>query len=153
MIRRPGTNVADPLQRFVDAQAPVYAVVLDELRAGRKATHWMWFVFPQLAGLGSSAMAQRYALGDRAEAVAYLAHPLLGRRLLDCLRLVLDACGDGERTPREVFGTPDDLKLCSCLTLFEAVGGGQPFTVLLERCFAGRRDVRTLALLDPASPR
>jgi uncharacterized protein (DUF1810 family) len=129
------------LARFVDAQAPVYAAVEQELRAGRKTTHWMWFVFPQITGLGHSAMAQRYAIQSRAEAAAYLAHPVLGPRLLAGVALVL-ACG---RTAHEVFGDPDTAKFHSCLTLFEAVGGeASVFGTALDRFYGGRRDLETM---------
>jgi uncharacterized protein (DUF1810 family) len=142
---------ADPfdLQRFVAAQAPVYAQVLAELRAGRKASHWMWFVFPQLAGLGASALAQRYAISGRDEALAYLADALLGPRLRECTTLVAAVQG---RSLREILGTPDDLKFRSCMTLFEAVSGEALFADTLQRCCAGERDERTLALLSAAPP-
>ncbi|SED13827.1 DUF1810 domain-containing protein [Bradyrhizobium erythrophlei] len=112
--------MSDPfdLQRFVDAQEPVYRWVLEELRRGRKASHWMWFVFPQIAGLGSSAMAQRFAIGSRAEAAAYLKHDVLGPRLVECTRLVM-AVSDGSIT--DILGSPDDMKFRSSMTLFDAV--------------------------------
>src|SRR5580692_6153851 len=106
------------LERFVTAQAPVIDRVRAELRAGSKRSHWMWFVFPQIAGLGSSAMAQRYAIASLDEAGAYLAHPVLGPRLRDCTALALDVAG---RTAHQIFGNPDDLKFHSSLTLFAAV--------------------------------
>src|SRR5690348_18193089 len=107
------------LERFAAAQANVIARVKDELRAGRKQSHWMWFVFPQLAGLGFSPMAQRYAIASLAEARAYLAHTLLGARLRECTELVLAIHG---KSAHDIFGSPDDLKFRSCLTLFaEAV--------------------------------
>jgi uncharacterized protein (DUF1810 family) len=138
---------ADPfdLSRFVTAQEAVYEQVLRELRAGRKTSHWMWFVFPQLAGLGSSATARRYALQGRDEARSYLAHPLLGARLQQCVRLVL---ASGAREIGEIFGPPDDLKFRSCVTLFAAVAP-EPglFSEALERCCAGVPDARTLELL------
>lgn len=134
------------LVRFVDAQAPVYAQVQAELAAGRKRTHWMWFVFPQLAGLGRSAMAQRYAIGSRGEAVAYLAHPLLGARLRECSALVLSARGPAID---DILGAPDDLKFHSCMTLFDAVApaGETLFAQCLQRFFGGERDAATLARL------
>lgn len=143
------SNEADrfDLQRFVAAQAPVLAQVLAELRAGRKASHWMWFVFPQLAGLGTSAMAQRYAISGRDEALAYLAHPLLGARLRECSALVMAVQG---RSLRGILGTPDDLKFRSCMTLFEAVSGEALFADALQRCCGGERDARTLELLGRA---
>ena len=95
------------LQRFVDAQAAIYPRVVEELSRGRKQTHWMWFVFPQMAGLGFSAMAQRFAIGSRAEAVAYLEHELLGSRLIECTRLVMAA---SEKPVTDILGSPDDMK-------------------------------------------
>jgi uncharacterized protein (DUF1810 family) len=135
------------LARFVDAQAPVYAQVQAELAAGRKRTHWMWFVFPQIAGLGRSAMAQRYAIGSRAEAVDYLDHPLLGARLRECGALVLSAHGP---SALDILGPPDDLKFHSCMTLFDAIAPTQEtlFAQCLQRFFEGTRDSATLALLD-----
>lgn len=138
------------LHRFVAAQAPVYAQALDELRAGRKRTHWMWFIFPQVAGLGSSPTAQRYAIRSRAEAAAYLAHPVLGPRLHECAAALLAVEGRGAT---EILGAPDDVKLRSSMTLFAALGGaGNPFAAVLDRYFAGSRCERTVAFLaaDPA---
>ncbi len=134
------------LERFVAAQAPVYAQVRAELGAGRKQTHWMWFIFPQLLGLGASSTARRYALRSLDEARAYLRHPLLGPRLLECTRLVNDAAG---RTAQEIFGHPDDLKFRSCMTVFaEAAGPEQPiFRAALRKYYGGEPDERTLALL------
>ncbi len=139
--------MSDPydLQRFVDAQAPVYAAVLAELRAAHKRSHWMWFIFPQLSGLGRSSMAQRYAIASLAEARAYLAHPLLGARLRACAALVERAQG---RSAHAIFGDPDDLKLHSSLTLFaEAAPGEAVFGACLVKYFGGRPDPATLALL------
>lgn len=136
---------AQGLQRFVEAQAPVYDAVCRELRAGRKASHWMWFVFPQLRALGRSATAQFFGLADRAEAQAFAAHPLLGPRLVACSRLVLAVEG---RSAHQIFGSPDDLKLRSCMTLFEAAAPSEPvFAQVLERFYAGDRDPLTLAAL------
>jgi uncharacterized protein (DUF1810 family) len=136
------------LERFVQAQAPVYPDVLAELRAARKRTHWMWFVFPQLAGLGSSGMAQRYALRSREEARAYLAHPVLGPRLRECSAVVLAAAQDDIH---RIFGSPDDLKFGSCMTLFAHVAAEEPvFRRCIERFFGAAPDPRTLALLGPA---
>jgi uncharacterized protein (DUF1810 family) len=106
------------LRRFVDAQAAVYRRVVEELSPGRKQTHWMWFIFPQIAGLGSSAMAQRLAIGSRAEALAHLEHDLLGPRLVECTRLVMAA---SETPISDILGSPDDMKFRSCMTLFDAV--------------------------------
>ena len=133
------------LQRFVTAQEPVMARVLAELRAGAKRSHWMWFVFPQIAGLGSSAMAQRYALRSLEEAKAYLAHPVLGERLRECAAIVAGLEG---RSAREIFGWPDDLKLRSSMTLFSrAADDPAPFVAVLEKYFDGKPDDATLARL------
>jgi uncharacterized protein (DUF1810 family) len=130
------------LRRFVEAQDPVYEQVLAELRAGSKRTHWMWFIFPQLRGLGSSAMAERYGIASRQEAEEYLRHPVLGPRLIECTRLVNAIEG---RTIDEIFGYPDDLKFRSSMTLFAAVAVGQTeFQRALEKYFNGERDPLTL---------
>jgi len=138
--------VSDPfdLQRFVTAQAPVIDTVRAELRAGRKRSHWMWFVFPQLAGLGSSMMAQRYAIGSLEEAKAYLAHVVLGPRLVECTELLL-ALPDGDIT--HIMGSPDDVKLRSCMTLFDAAGNEQCFAACLRKFYGGGRDEQTVSLL------
>jgi uncharacterized protein (DUF1810 family) len=136
--------VSDPfdLQRFVDAQAPVYEQVLRELRAGRKTSHWMWFVFPQVAGLGYSAMAQHYAISGRDEAVAYLEHPVLGPRLRELTAIVNALEG---RTAHQVFGSPDDVKFRSCMTLFaECAQEPHIFRDALDKYFAGEPDPLTL---------
>ncbi|MGK6307769.1 DUF1810 domain-containing protein [Variovorax sp. DT-64] len=139
-------NDAFELQRFVDAQAPVIDAVRRELRDGRKRSHWMWFVFPQLAGLGRSAMAQRYAIASPAEARAYLAHPLLGPRLRECSALVLAVEG---RDIHEIFGAPDDLKFCSSMTLFDAADPSEPvFRDCLDKYFGSRRDRETLVRIE-----
>jgi uncharacterized protein (DUF1810 family) len=137
---------ADPfdLQRFVDAQVPVYAQVEAELARGAKATHWMWFVFPQRTELGRSATAKFYGLGSVAAARAYLAHPLLGPRLRACTQRVLDAQG---RTLEQIFGGIDALKFRSCMTLFEQAAPDEAlFGHAIERCCGGRRDPSTLDL-------
>jgi uncharacterized protein (DUF1810 family) len=137
------------LERFVDAQAGVYETVLDELRAGRKRSHWMWFVFPQLRGLGHSDMAQRYGIRDLEEARAYLAHPGLGPRLHECLRLVLAAPGSAEH----ILGPIDAMKLHSCATLFDHAAGGDPDArAVLDRWWGGEPDPRTLELLASTKP-
>ncbi len=134
------------LQRFVDAQAPVIERVRAELTAGRKRSHWMWFVFPQVAGLGFSSMAARYAIASRAEAIAYLAHRLLGPRLVECTSLVVAVEG---RSLNAILGSPDDLKFRSSMTLFAAVADDpSPFDAALAKYCGGERDARTLALLD-----
>ncbi|RAI60917.1 DUF1810 domain-containing protein [Roseicella frigidaeris] len=138
---------SDPfdLARFVAAQEPVLDQVRAELAAGRKQSHWMWFVFPQLRGLGQSAMARHYGLAGLAEAAAYLAHPLLGPRLLDCTGLVNRVEG---RSAHAVFGSPDDMKFRSCMTLFAAARPAEPaFGDALRRYCDGQPDPRTLALL------
>ena len=133
------------LARFVAAQEPIYADALAELAAGRKRSHWMWFVFPQLEGLGASAMAQRYAIHSLAEARAYLAHPLLGARLRECVGLINNIEG---RSAHEIFGSPDDLKFHSSMTLFAAAAPQEPlFGEALHKYFADRRDPLTLAKL------
>lgn len=134
------------LERFVRAQAPVYAQACAELEAGDKRTHWMWFVFPQLAELGRSSTAQYYGIGSREEALAYWQHPVLGPRLANCTSLVLGLQG---RTAFQVFHTPDDLKFRSCMTLFRVVAPEEPlFTQALDKYFGGGGDPLTLALLQ-----
>ena len=133
------------LDRFVQAQEPVMAQVRQELAAGRKRSHWMWFVFPQLAGLGHSAMARRYAIASLAEARAYLEHPLLGSRLVGLTELVNQVKG---RSIREIFGSPDDLKFHSSMTLFAyARPDVSAFREALDRHFGGVMDNRTLEKL------
>ena len=139
--------MSDPfdLERFVQAQDPVLAQVRRELGEGRKRSHWMWFVFPQLRGLGHSAMAQHYGLGGIEQARAYLAHPVLGPRLLDCTALVNRVEG---RSAHDIFGSPDDVKFRSSMTLFAAARPEEAaFREALERYFDGRPDPRTLELL------
>jgi uncharacterized protein (DUF1810 family) len=138
--------MADPhdLQRFVDAQAPVIDRVRAELADGRKRSHWMWFIFPQIAGLGFSAMAQRYAIASLDEAQAYLAHPVLGPRLEDCTRLVVAVDG---RSVHDIFGSPDDMKFRSSMTLFAQAAPGGVFGEALEKYFDGEADRGTLTRL------
>jgi uncharacterized protein (DUF1810 family) len=134
------------LERFVDAQRDVYAQALAEIRAGRKRTHWMWFIFPQIAGLGSSATSQHYAIHDRAEAQAYLEHAILGPRLLECAQALMDLDAG---SASDVFGYPDDMKLKSSMTLFSEVSGrGSVFAQLLHKYFNGQSDARTVKLLQ-----
>jgi uncharacterized protein (DUF1810 family) len=134
------------LARFVAAQEQVYARALDELRHGRKQSHWMWFIFPQIAGLGHSPMARLYAIADLGEARDYLAHPLLGPRLAACTRAMLAQEGE---TARAILGEIDAVKLRSSMTLFERAGGADmPFARCLDSFYAGARDPATLALLD-----
>jgi uncharacterized protein (DUF1810 family) len=141
-------NASDPhyLERFVDAQESVIDDVKRELRSGRKRSHWMWFVFPQVAGLGRSDVARRYAIDSLEEARAYLAHRVLGPRLRECTALVNDVDG---RTASEIFGSPDDLKFRSSMTLFElAADDPAPFRIALETYYDGERDPKTLERLD-----
>jgi uncharacterized protein (DUF1810 family) len=132
------------LERFVDAQAPVYQRVLAELRQGQKQSHWMWFIFPQLAGLGHSPMARRFALASREEAAEYLDHDILGPRLRECTALVNAA---ERKTIREILGSPDDLKFCSSMTLFAAVSPDPEFAVAIAKFCGGAPDPKTLRLL------
>lgn len=139
------------LKRFVDAQAPVYRTVLEELRAGRKRSHWMWFVFPQLRGLGSSPTAVHYGIPSLEEARAYLADELLGPRLRECTRLVNEV---RDRSAAQIFGSPDDLKLRSSMTLFaRATEDNGDFLALLDKYYGGEQDPLTLARLGRASGR
>jgi len=134
------------LERFVEAQHGVYAQACAELRRGRKTGHWIWFIFPQMAGLGTSAMSERYGIGSLAEAKAYLAHPVLGPRLREISGIVLAIEG---RTVDEIFGWPDDMKLRSSMTLFAAASGDERvFVDVLEKYFGGERDGKTLELLE-----
>jgi uncharacterized protein (DUF1810 family) len=136
------------LERFMRAQEGIHDTALAELRAGRKRTHWMWFVFPQIASLGTSPMARRYAIGSLAEARAYLEHPVLGPRLSECAEALLAVEG---RTAHEILGYPDELKLRSCATLFAAVAPpGSPFERLLARYYGGQRDPETLSRIGGA---
>jgi uncharacterized protein (DUF1810 family) len=133
------------LQRFVDAQNPVFAQVCSELRAGQKSSHWMWFIFPQIEGLGGSSLARKYAISSLNEAKAYLNHPVLGLRIKECTQLVLSIEG---RTMGEIFGTPDDLKFRSSLTLFaHAEPAEQVFQDALRKYFGGEEDPLTVARL------
>jgi uncharacterized protein (DUF1810 family) len=133
------------LQRFVDAQAPVYPRVLAELRQGRKQSHWMWFIFPQIAGLGHSPMAQRFAIASRAEALAYLGHGVLGSRVRECTALVNAVEG---RTINEILGSPDDLKFRSSMTLFGAVSSEALFAEAIAKFYGGAVDQQTVDLLE-----
>ena len=139
------------LEPFVAAQAPVFTTALNELKAGQKHSHWMWFIFPQLRGLGHSSTAQFYGISSLDEARAYLAHPVLGPRLRQCTETVLAVEG---RSLQAIFGSPDDLKFCSSMTLFTLAAGevGSVFERALDRYCASRLDERTVALCD-AGPR
>ncbi|GAA5525302.1 hypothetical protein Maes01_01868 [Microbulbifer aestuariivivens] len=134
------------LKRFVDAQEDCYAQALAEINAGHKHSHWMWYIFPQVQGLGRSATARYYAIRSRDEARAYLNHALLGRRLRECAQCLRKQEG---MTARQIFGSPDDLKLKSCMTLFDAVAGGESvFAAVLDQYYNGKRDGSTLAILS-----
>ena len=138
-------NDSCDLQRFVEAQAQVYASVLNELRVGRKRGHWMWYVFPQIKGLGGSAMAQRYAISSQEEAAAYSEHPILGSRLRECTQLVMAV---ERRSAEQIFDYPDNLKFRSCMTLFEqAATDNSLFQDALLKYFDGEPDQLTLEFL------
>jgi uncharacterized protein (DUF1810 family) len=140
-------NADDPynLRRFVEAQAEDYEQALAEIRRGRKSSHWMWYIFPQFEGLGHSSMSRRYAIKSLAEAKSYLAHPVLGPRLLACAESAWRVEG---RSALDIFGSPDDIKLRSCATLFAAVSPpGSVFERLLDKYFEGKADEKTLHLL------
>jgi uncharacterized protein (DUF1810 family) len=148
---RAGTSTADryDLARFVQAQERDYEQAMSEIRSGRKQSHWMWYIFPQFDGLGVSSISGRYAIKSVAEAEAYLRHPVLGPRLLESAQATLDVEG---RSAFEVFGTPDDIKLRSCATLFASVSpAGSVFQQLLDRYFGGDPDEKTLGLLGRRS--
>jgi uncharacterized protein (DUF1810 family) len=136
------------LDRFLMAQAPAYDLALAELIGGRKLTHWMWYVFPQLRGLGHSSMAQRYGIGSLDEAKAYLDHAVLGARLRECTRAVIDC---PETSLRAILGSPDDMKFQSSMTLFDIAAGDDEtlFDAALQRFCGGLRDPRTLERLEP----
>lgn len=133
------------LDKFISAQDRDYARALEEIRSGRKRTHWMWYIFPQLQGLGFSSTAQYYGIRDLEQAMDYMAHPVLGPRLVEISRALLEL---ESSNPSSVMGCPDDLKLCSCMTLFELAAPGEPvFAAVLEKFYRGRRDRLTLDLL------
>jgi uncharacterized protein (DUF1810 family) len=137
------------LGRFVRAQAEDYERALAEIKSGRKRSHWMWYIFPQIGGLGSSPMSRRYSIKSAAEARAFLDHPLLGPRLFECAEA---ATGVEGRSASEIFGSPDDMKLKSCATLFASVSAPKSvFARLLDKCFRGERDGRTLQLLGTST--
>jgi uncharacterized protein (DUF1810 family) len=139
-----GTDPFD-LERFVNAQSGSYAAALGEIRAGRKHSHWIWYVFPQLRGLGVSSASQHYGISGIDEARAYLNHPVLGPRLVECAEALLALEG---RTASAIMPYPDDLKLRSSMTLFERIAGhGSVFSRVLEKYYQGHRDTRTLELL------
>lgn len=137
-----GTN----LQRFIDAQKTVYAIALSEIKHGKKRSHWMWYIFPQIAGLGFSETSKYYSLKSLHEAEAYLQHPVLGPRLIEISNALLDLKSDNALS---VFGTPDDLKLKSCMTLFSILPSTNPvFQAVLDKFFHGLKDAKTLEILN-----
>ncbi len=137
------------LHRFLEAQEPIYDTVLDELRAGRKSSHWIWFIFPQITGLGRSGTAQQFSITSLDEAKAYLQHPVLGPRLRACTQLMLDVNG---RNAEEIFGYPDHLKFRSCMTLFlTATTDNTLFKAALLKYFDGKPDQVTLDILAQQS--
>ena len=139
---------APNLQRFLDAQATDYSQALTELRAGRKRSHWMWYIFPQIHGLGFSSISQHYAIQDASEAAAYVQHPVLGARLVEIAQALL---GLAVSNATSIMGSPDDLKLRSSMTLFGAVPGASPvFQQVLDKFFGGAPDAKTLQLLGAA---
>lgn len=143
-------NADDPydLNRFLQAQEQDYERALSEIKAGRKRSHWMWYIFPQFNGLGFSATSQKYSIKSIAEAKAYLSHPILSSRLTECTRAALTVEG---RSAYEIFGSPDDMKLRSCATLFASISpSGSVFDQLLAKFFQGDRDPKTLQLLEIA---
>ncbi|HXX54181.1 MAG TPA: DUF1810 domain-containing protein [Thermodesulfovibrionales bacterium] len=139
------------LNRFLNAQEGVYERALAELKGGQKRTHWMWFIFPQVEGLGYSPAARCYSIKSREEALQYLNHPVLGKRLVACTEAVVALTGG---SASEIFGYPDDLKFQSSMTLFENIAGpGSVFSFALDKCCRGERDAATLRQLEkPASP-
>jgi uncharacterized protein (DUF1810 family) len=140
-------NISDPfnLKRFLDAQKGIYERVANELRAGQKSSHWMWFIFPQIRGLGHAETSIFFAISSLPEAEAYLEHPVLGPRLRECCELLMQIEG---RSASQIFGSPDDLKLRSSMTLFaNATEQNASFKDVLQRCFEGQFDQRTLELL------
>lgn len=145
---RQSREKGDPfdLERFVKAQENVYKEALSEIRSGRKSSHWMWYIFPQFDGLGLSATSRRYGIKSLAEAKAYLNHPILGARLIECVDAALGVEG---RSASEIFGSPDDKKFKSCATLFASVSPVEsPFHRVLEKFFYGERDRQTLRLME-----
>lgn len=145
--KRKSTDAGDPhdLKRFLQAQEGDYQRALSEIKSGRKRSHWMWYIFPQYEGLGFSSTSRRYSIKSIAEAKAYLDHPVLGQRLLEAAEAALSVEG---KSAYEIFGSPDDMKLCSCATLFAHVSpAGSVFDRLLDRYYQGERDGKTLKLL------
>ena len=146
-MAQPDNQQSDPfnLARFTTAQEGVYDSALTEIRAGDKRNHWMWFIFPQINGLGHSSTAKLYAIKSSDEACKYLSHPVLGRRLIECAEALLSVMG---RSAHDIFGSPDDLKLKSCMTLFDAVADQDSvFGRVLDKYYQGQRDKKTLEIL------
>jgi uncharacterized protein (DUF1810 family) len=146
------SHIDDPfnLQRFVKAQQPVFDEVCAELRGGQKRSHWMWFIFPQMRGLGRSAMAEKFAISSTLEALAYLRHPVLGPRLRECTQLVNSVQG---RSLKQIFGSPDDFKFRSSMTLFAHVApGDSDFLEALQKYCRGEPDAKTLEILRAQQP-
>jgi len=140
---------SNQLQRFIDAQAGQYQAALNEINNGKKRSHWMWYIFPQIIGLGSSSMANRYAIRDIRKAVAFLEHPILGQRIIEISRALLRL---NTNNAHEVFGSPDDLKLKSSMTLFSQVPNADPvFQQVLEKFYSGSMDQKTLSILNRSS--
>lgn len=133
------------LQRFLDAQEHDFEIALAEIRRGRKQSHWMWYIFPQIAGLGFSETARFYAIKDKTEAENYLAHPTLGKRLIEISSALMEIEG---KTANQIFGNPDDMKLKSSMTLFGALDAANPlFQKVLDKYFGGAKDLRTIEIL------
>ena len=139
-------NINNNLTRFLSAQQPIYPQVVKELQSGKKTTHWMWFIFPQIDGLGHSSTAKYYSIKNIAEAKEYVAQPVLGKRLLECSNILLNIYS---KTADEIFGYPDNLKLRSCMTLFNFVAPQyKVFTHVLQKYFAGEPDEQTISILQ-----
>lgn len=132
------------INRFIEPQKSSYAIALEEVRNGRKVSHWMWYIFPQLRGLGQSNVSWYYGIEDLSEATAYLAHPVLGQRLREITQVTLDL---SETDPMKLFGWPDNMKFRSCMTLFAQISEDDLFTRVLDKFFGGQEDLMTLELL------
>lgn len=137
------------LQRFIDAQEGIFDIALQEIKDGRKRSHWMWFVFPQLKGLGRSSTSMYYGLDDADEARNYLNHHILGKRLREISNTLIEL---PISNAHEIFGSPDDMKLRSCMTLFDAIEPNSVFQEVLDKFFYGRKDNRTLSILNHSNP-
>lgn len=133
------------LDRFLTAQTHSYDQALSEIRSGRKRSHWMWYIFPQLKGLGMTSTANHYGIDGLEEAKAYIEHPILGARLIEISEALINC---GKTDPEEIFGYPDYLKCCSCMTLFEKASDNPVFGNVLNKLYGGKRDLRTLSMLE-----